>query len=155
MRNDLEISISFLRQIGLIAHNTEQFLGDSSDGVCSLNIEGESCFAGIEIKTMTSVSTNSQASHFASTYSNLVLINDIGKSDKADELFRKAVPNTEYRSQCLHHAAVLQTNNILYVVATSTLTGSAGIIYLCLLNFDAHLVNDYMFCLRSIFLFGF
>ena len=117
--------------------------------------DGQKCFAAIEVKTMTSVKTIREAMSVASTYADVIIINNIGSSEEANELFKRSILSTDYRAQCIHHAPTLQTNTVLYVVSKGARSGKGEIFYFCIFEFNQQFIFNYMFYLNTVRSFAF
>lgn len=74
-----------------------------------------------------------------------MIVSDIGRDDVTVKIFQEVVPKVEYRLHCLHHAAVLGTKKVLYIVAKGSSIGVGGIIFVALLQLSERLRNNYMF----------
>ena len=60
------------------------------------------------------------------------------------------MPTTAYRLQCIHHAAVLQLDTVIFVVAKGGSASSSSIIYSVTLKFMSAFIGKYLFCLDTI-----
>lgn len=83
-------------------------------------------------------------------FGSLVEIGDIGISAAALRNFQDAVPKTEYRLQCLHHAACLGVKEVLFITAKGSAMGVGEVIYAVLLRFTVSIRNDYLYCLDTV-----
>lgn len=92
----MSLSISFLKQTGLVTNSTEPYLGDSPDGIFALKSDNETLVAGVEVKTLTSITTISRACEFVNNHAELIVVEGVGRSKEADKIFKKAVWTTEH-----------------------------------------------------------
>lgn len=105
-------------QNGLVSNKKCQSMTDSADGICVIQIEYGNQLrlepALIEVKTATTEKAKSVHESICldhgSEHIEINLPCDIAK-------FHKFIPEQRYRCQVLHHAAVYQIPNVVYVVA--------------------------------------
>lgn len=101
---------------------------------------------------MTAPNTLQAARDLKTKYGKLVVIKDTGGAASATKRFHQLVPSTEYRVQCIHHAAVLGIKHVLFVVAKGSSMGVGEILYIALLQFSEQLRNCYtcsLDCIRT------
>ena len=147
-----DMELNYLREVGFICSKKQEAFGDSPDGICALLDKKESKhhYCGIEVKTMTSVSTIEVARGLAEEHHTFVSLSDIGERETSTTLFRQLVPSSAYRAQCLHHSAVLDTPYVLYVVAKGFRSAQGSIFYAVLLEFSPSLRRNYICALVPI-----
>ena len=92
---------------------------------------------------MTKTRTEQPAREYASTYGPISHVTVSFGTET--EQFRKGTLNTEYRIQCLHHAAVLGVADVLFVVASLQ-----GIIYCLQITFNSNVLQSYREYLESV-----
>ncbi|CDF34053.1 unnamed protein product [Chondrus crispus] len=151
-----KIVIRHIRSVGLVESKSSTMIADSPDGIlaCKNEIE-ESFVCAAEIKTMTALTTVSEATHLREQFGPLTILSDVGSCGAADELFRTLIPSTQYRAQCLHHAATLGLKHVLFIVASSGSVTHGQIIYGCLIQFSEYIRHSYTFTLDSVLSMGF
>ena len=122
--------LNYLREIGFVSSKRAEILGDSPDGVCGIHDRNQDShlYCGVEIKTMTSPSTIECARAVAERCHSFVCLKQIGTLQTSNALFKEMIPNPTYRSQCLHHSAVLDTMYILYVIAKGSRSAQGSIL---------------------------
>lgn len=98
--------------------------------------ENASFTAAIEVKTLSSERRLRFAFDMVQTVGQVLDID--ADSAQCRDLYMKATMSTEYRCQCLHHAAVTNTTDVLFVVASSS-----KIIYVLRLRYSEALLSDY------------
>ena len=99
---------------------------------------------------MTAPATIEQATEITQRNFPFVVLPDIGVRRSSTALFKELVPNASYRSQCVHHAAVLETSSVLYVVAKGSMHTQGAIIYAVLLIFSPIVRQNYICGIDSI-----
>ena len=99
---------------------------------------------------MTSPSTIECARAVAERRYSFVYLKQIGTLQTSNALFKEMISNPTYRSQCLHHSAVLDTPYILYVFAKGSCSAQGSILYTVLLTFSQQLRNMYLCTLDCI-----
>ena len=147
-----QFEINYLKEVGFVCNKKNQTLGDSPDGVCGLRDSTVNAYryCAIEIKTMTSSSTIEKAKSIAEEHYSFMRIHGIGVHDASTTLFKQVVPNATYRAQCLHHAAILDTPYVIFIVAKGSRSTQGCILYAVLLDFSESLRNKYICTLDSI-----
>lgn len=131
------VDIVELSEVGLLARADRRYLSTSIDRLARLRIGGgEDEVAAVEFKTMTNTRTCSEALRRVSTF-------DISErcidAPFGGQLFKQLVWTREYRAQLLHHAAVIQTSVVLFVVASTT-----QIIYTAVVKFADEDISLYL-----------
>lgn len=84
---------------------------------------------------MTSLRTMEEAKEITRRYGTLSMLSDIGGNAHSKKLCQKLVLSSAYRTQCLHHAAVLGIKNVLFIVGKGGKASPRGINYASLLQF--------------------
>lgn len=77
-----------------------------------MDLSGIGSCAVLEVKIMNASRIIQSATNLRNEGSPMILIDDIGSSESSSESFRKFVPTTAYRLQCIHHAATLQLDTV-------------------------------------------
>ena len=145
------LKILHVRSTGLLQSKSCRLLADSPDGIrAALTQEGMVQVFALEIKTMTALTTIQSASTKARKYGELIILSDVGGDRQSTELFHELVPTTPYRLQCLHHAATLGLNSVLFLVATGGYITEGRILCGCMINFNETLGHQYTYILDCV-----
>lgn len=140
-----------VRSTGLLESKSCRLLADSPDAIAAaLNEKGMIQVFAVEIKTMTALTTIQSASFKANIYGELILLSDVGGDLQSTQILHELVPTTQYRSQCLHHAATLCINSVLFMITTSGSMTKGRILYACIVNFTETIRYQCTYILESV-----
>ena len=127
---DFSILIHELLEPGLLCLKPFPYVGTTPDGlalITRVGIESTMHVMCIEMKTVTTETTIMADVNLASVYGTFCYVDILN-----DELlFKKVIPKTAHRVQCVHHIVSTNTQYCLYVVADS---GACGIIRMVLIH---------------------
>ena len=148
--------VQYIRTVGLLGSLKAPLLAGSPDAIIAIsNPDDDVYVAAVERKTMTALGTIRKAKDTQEKHGHLSAIRGIGENTAATDLFHDLVPNTSYRLQCLHHAAVVGKRQVLLVVSKGSNMGLGHIMYAALLEFSTRMVACYDYTISSIRLFTF
>eukprot|EP00178_Gracilaria_changii_P016681 TRINITY_DN479_c3_g1_i11.p1 TRINITY_DN479_c3_g1~~TRINITY_DN479_c3_g1_i11.p1 ORF type:complete len:1373 (+),score=138.00 TRINITY_DN479_c3_g1_i11:3191-7309(+) len=142
--------VQYIRTAGLIGSKKEPLLACSPDGIVAISTTNDLKLGVIEVKTMTAIATIAKAKSVCEQYGEIVRLRNIGGSQYSTNLFHQLVPTSDYRMQCIHHAAVSGKNNVFFVVATGSHMGVGTIIYIAWLEFRPSVIANYIYCLMTV-----
>ena len=126
-----------LVELGLVSRAGSEHLSTSVDRLARMKINSQECFFAVEFKTMTRMRTSNAAAERLSLLG-------VGSSRLVDtefgsDTFKSLVWTLPYRCQLLHHAVVLNTPAVIFVVANSS-----TIIYAVICHCPAQIIQQYL-----------
>jgi B-box zinc finger len=151
----MNVRLDYLQSVGLLCCKQNTMLADSPDALAGLvNNIGDSMCAVVEVKTMTSVATITEAKTIQQRHGKIFSIElSFEESEEAVESwrsFREAVKTTDYRLQCVHHSAVVGSPKVLYVAAKGGRAAYGEIIYVAIITFHCTITGTYLSLLDAL-----
>ena len=118
MKNNFN-TVSGPHEVGLIVRETKPWLAASLDGVIQIQKFNDeenmgTITAAVEIKTMCTNKTITEATTRGA------VVNGFAFCTFGDFIFKRLIPDVNYRIQVLHHATVMKLKHVVFFVADST-----------------------------------
>lgn len=140
-----------MRTVSLLCSQSEKLLDDRPDALACISDEKGSMFvSAAEINTMTLIQTIRNAITVREQNGAFIKILGLGRIEKACFLFRCVVTSTDYRVECIHHAATVGVNFLLYTVDKGNSCGVDCILYVAYIEISERLKAQYLYCLASV-----